>query len=168
MGLTFNDLVERLRIIQWRCQKRKPGRTARRPMSAACVEPAISTDAVAVAPFEDLPIPNSLGFENIEQTLAAFETDPVFDALAAYFYQASPRSLLSAMAQAHLYCAVRRLRPGTVVEIGTYYAGTSETIARALASNGAGRLHTVAPSEGARIRQNMAAWPDASSDYVVY
>jgi predicted O-methyltransferase YrrM len=162
------DLVERLRVIQSALSRDKPGSDGVTTDVAVGAEPAISTDVITVAPFEDLPIPNSLGLENIEQILTALEADPKFHALAAYFDRASTRSLLSATAQTHLYCAVRRLRPGTVVEIGTYHAGTSETIARALASNGAGRLHTLSPHHGARIRQHMAAWPGDLSDRVVY
>jgi predicted O-methyltransferase YrrM len=162
------DLVERLRMIQSALSKNKPGWDGGRTVVAGCTEPAASTDVVAAAPLERLAIPNSLDFDNIEQMLAAVAADPVFHAVAAYFDKASPRSLLSATAQAHLYCAIRRLRPGTVVEIGTYHAGTSETIARALASNSAGKLHTVSPHHGKEIRQNMAAWPGGLPDYVIF
>src|ERR1700757_36641 len=69
---------------------------------------------------------------------------PEFAATPRWFAQEpSGRSLLSPEAQALLFTLTRNLKPAHVFEIGTYLAGTSEAICRALAANAAGLLHKI-------------------------
>jgi predicted O-methyltransferase YrrM len=77
-----------------------------------------------------------------------------------YFYQYPPQSLMDADERALLYCLVRALKPETVVEIGTYFAGTTEVLARAAWENGAGCVYSVDPYGAGRVSQVMTAWPE--------
>jgi hypothetical protein len=78
------------------------------------------------------------------------------------FFAESPsasRSLLSGTAQALLYSIIRNLRPEHVVEIGTYKAGTTEGLARAVVANGSGTVHTLSPFDAERVAAISARWP---------
>jgi predicted O-methyltransferase YrrM len=77
-----------------------------------------------------------------------------------YFYQYPPRSLMEPNERALLYCLVRALKPENVVEIGTYFAGTTEVLARAVWENGAGCIYSVDPYGTGRVSQTTAAWPE--------
>ena len=72
---------------------------------------------------------------------------------------ASQRALISAAAAALIYTLVRNAKPQHVVEIGTYYGGTSELICQALYENGSGTLHTVSPFEAERVAPIFDSWP---------
>ncbi len=86
---------------------------------------------------------------------------PKFSETEAVLYKtaASRRALISAAATALIYTLVRNAKPQHVVEIGTYYGGTSEVICRALHENGSGVLHTVAPFEAERVIPIFDSWP---------
>ncbi len=71
----------------------------------------------------------------------------------------SPRSLVSSQSQALLYSLIRNLRPDHVFEIGTYKAGTTEAICRALYANGKGIAHAVDPFRGEYIAAVLKLWP---------
>jgi hypothetical protein len=73
--------------------------------------------------------------------------------------EAAQRGLISAVASALIYTLVRNARPQHVVEIGTYYGGTSELICQALHENGSGTLHTVAPFEAESVIPIFESWP---------
>ncbi|MFI5022500.1 MAG: class I SAM-dependent methyltransferase [Alphaproteobacteria bacterium] len=61
--------------------------------------------------------------------------------------------------QAVLYQLVRGLRPKTVLEIGTLFAGTTHVIARALWANGQGRVIAIDPFGGERVPPIIARMP---------
>jgi predicted O-methyltransferase YrrM len=86
---------------------------------------------------------------------------PKFSDTEAVIYKtaASQRALISAAAAALIYTLVRNAKPRHVVEIGTYYGGTSEVICQALRENGSGILHTVAPFEAERVIPIFDSWP---------
>ena len=75
------------------------------------------------------PIPAIMSAPEFYQTVEFFQQNP-----------ASARSLLGPTAQALIFSLVRNGRPEHVVEIGTYKAGTTEGISRALDANGVGLL----------------------------
>jgi len=93
----------------------------------------------------------------IAQIMAA----PEIEAAKAYFYDnpVAARSLISSQSQALLYSLVRNLRPDHVYEIGTYKAGTTEAICRALYANGKGIAHAVDPFRGEYIAAVLKLWP---------
>src|SRR4029077_3793128 len=78
---------------------------------------------------------------------------------ALYKTPASQRALISAASSALIYTLVRNAKPQHVVEIGTYYGGTSEVICRALHENGSGILHTVSPFEAESVYPIFESWP---------
>jgi hypothetical protein len=67
--------------------------------------------------------------------------------------------LLSWTAQAFLFAMVRNLKPEHVFEIGTYNAGTTEVLARALHANGRGTVHTVDPFGMPHVPAILFKWP---------
>jgi predicted O-methyltransferase YrrM len=85
---------------------------------------------------------------------------PEFAATTRWFAQETAgRSLLSPEAQALLFTLARNLKPAHVFEIGTFLAGTSEAICRALQANGTGLLHTTDPFSLAAVPAILLKWP---------
>jgi predicted O-methyltransferase YrrM len=77
-------------------------------------------------------------------------------------------SLISAVSHVCLYTLVRNLSPEHVIEIGTYMAGTAETICRALQSNGRGVLHTTDPFGAERVPAVVNQWPSELRQYIKF
>lgn len=78
------------------------------------------------------------------------------------FFADSPaikNALVSPDSQALLYSLIRLLRPATAIEIGTYKASTTEAMARAIADNRFGTLHTVDPYGAATVPKIIGKWP---------
>jgi predicted O-methyltransferase YrrM len=113
-----------------------------------------------IKPVSDVAFPKvdlAASQDPVAQIIAA----PEIEATKAYFYKnpAAPRSLISSQSQALLYSLVRNLRPDHVYEIGTYKAGTTEAICRALYANGKGIAHAVDPFRGEYIAAVLKLWP---------
>jgi predicted O-methyltransferase YrrM len=113
-----------------------------------------------IKPVSDVAFPKvdlAASQDPVAQIIAA----PEIEATKAYFYKnpAAPRSLISSQSQALLYSLVRNLRPDHVYEIGTYKAGTTEAICRALYANGKGVAHAVDPFRGEYIAAVLKLWP---------
>ncbi len=84
-------------------------------------------------------------------------------------FMAYPRqSLLRGMGRELLYHIVRTMRPQNIIEVGTYFAGTSELLARALWENGEGVLHTTDPFGASRCPGIIASWPSDLQNHVRY
>ena len=100
--------------------------------------------------------------------IAALMTTPEFGRASAYFADnpVTKRSLISPQAQALLYCIVRLLKPDNVFEIGTYRAGTTEAICRALVANGRGIAHAVDPFCAEHIKAVFRGWPSEMLGHV--
>jgi predicted O-methyltransferase YrrM len=113
-----------------------------------------------IKPVSDVAFPKvdlATSRDPVAQIIAA----PEIEATKTYFYDnpAGPRSLISSQSQALLYSLVRNLRPDHVYEIGTYKAGTTEAICRALYANGKGIAHAVDPFRGEYIAAVLKLWP---------
>ena len=67
--------------------------------------------------------------------------------------------MASAQSRAFLYQTVKAMQARFVIEIGTYYAGTTEVLARAMHANGAGHVMTIDPYGGQRVPAILEAWP---------
>jgi len=78
---------------------------------------------------------------------------------AKWFETDLDRPMTSACSRALLYCLTRNLRPRNAFEIGTYRAGSSEAICRALERNGTGVLHTTDPFGRLRVPPILMRWP---------
>jgi hypothetical protein len=104
-------------------------------------------------PIIDAPRPDDLP--------SAIARDPRFHDAVRWFAQdpTHGRSLLSPDALALLFALVRNLKPEHVFEIGTFQAGATEAIARALHANAAGTVHTVDPFGTPQVPAILFKWP---------
>jgi predicted O-methyltransferase YrrM len=94
--------------------------------------------------------------------IADFVRCQEFDEAKRYFADYPATSLLynGGVARTFVYLLIRSLRVKSVLEIGTYLAGTTEVIARALWANGGGHVDTVDPSGYPHITAALAEWPE--------
>jgi predicted O-methyltransferase YrrM len=113
-----------------------------------------------IKPVSDVSFP-AVDPASCADPVAEIMAAPAFAAAIDFFNDnpAAARSLISAQAQALLYCLIRNLRPQHVFEIGTYKAGTTEAICRALQLNGKGIAHAVDPFQGEYIAGVLKFWP---------
>ncbi len=110
-------------------------------------------------PLED-PCPEDLtGYANPIGRLVDLPDSPGYPKAVEFFTGYPERSLASAQSRAFLYQTVKAMQAGFVVEIGTYYAGTTEVLARAMNANGAGHVMTIDPYGGQRVPAILEAWP---------
>jgi len=101
------------------------------------------------APEPDMDIPA------IPESPEARQTEARFAAMES-------KSMLSARSLAFLHHLVLAMRPDLVLEIGTYFAGTSRILADALAESGNGSLITLDPDDGreAIVEKALEDWPE--------
>jgi len=88
-----------------------------------------------------------------------WQGEPLFQRLVDFFGSYPVHSLLSSASRALLYNLVLAQRPQAVLEIGTYLAGTTEVLARALWEVGAGHLDTIDPFGAETVPPVIAGWP---------
>ena len=93
------------------------------------------------------------------ETMAVWRRSSAYSKLLTYFETYPPRSLMGPHSRAILYSLIRMLRPKVVAEIGTLFAGTTETLARALWENGEGVIHTTDPFGADRCPAIISGWP---------
>ncbi len=115
---------------------------------------------ISILPVTDIPFPR-VDFDAIVNPLPAIMAAPEFDETTKFFMSspAASRSLLPGTAQALLYSVIRNIRPQHVVEIGTYWGGTTEALSRALHANGQGTVHTVSPFDAPHFVPSLKQWP---------
>ena len=115
---------------------------------------------LAVRPISDIAWP-SFDLAKTDDPVKEILTSREFETATQFFKDnpAAERSLVSGQAQALLYSVIRNLRPDHVFEIGSYKAGTTEALCRALHANGHGLLHTVDPFRGDYVAATIAHWP---------
>lgn len=125
------------------------------------------TDSLSMKPISNIAAPVVdvvTSADPVNEVLSSHE----FAAACDYFADnpAAARSLISANAQALLYCLIRNLRPHHVFEIGSYKGGTAEAIARALHANGFGSVHAVDAFMGEYLALALKLWPHALARHV--
>jgi predicted O-methyltransferase YrrM len=115
---------------------------------------------LAIKPISDIAFPK-IDLATSENPIAEIMNAPEIGATKAYFYDnpVAERSLISSQSQALLYSLIRNLHPEHVFEIGTYKAGTTEAICRALLANNKGIAHAVDPFQGEYIAAVLKFWP---------
>jgi len=130
-------------------------------ISAASVDPISKT-----APDEDIrPLVPLAGSEIAgggtiaAETMAAWRRTPAYAELLTYFESYPPRSLMGPHSRAILFSLIRMLRPKVVAEVGTLFAGTTETLAHAPWENGEGVIHTTDPFGADRCPPIIGSWP---------
>ena len=140
------------------------GATAADAMRRKAKELEIRLDGLhkglAVKPISDIAFPK-IDLATSKNPIAEILGAPEIDETKTYFYDnpAAERSLISSQSQALLYSLIRNLRPEYVFEIGTYKAGTTEAICRALLANNKGTAHAVDPFQGEYIAAVLKFWP---------
>jgi predicted O-methyltransferase YrrM len=99
---------------------------------------------------------------NIATDFASIGDNPHYRAALAALANFPERSLLTASARAYLYFLVRAMDCRNVLEVGTYLAGTTELLARAITENGPGRIVTLDPATASdQVIKAIASWPTA-------
>src|SRR5262249_6718404 len=113
-----------------------------------------------VAPITDIAWP-SIDLAKCADPVLAVLSSPEFESATRFFANnpASQRSLVSPQAQALLYSILRNQRSDRVFEIGSYKAGTTEALCRALHANGHGIVHTVDPFRADYVTATLKHWP---------
>jgi predicted O-methyltransferase YrrM len=136
---------------------------------APAESPHADDGSLAVVPIEDIACP-TIDLHRGGDPVRAILQAPEFAETKRFFAEgpSSMRSLLSDTAQALLYAVIRNLRPEHVVEIGTYKAGTSEGLARAVHANGLGIVHTVSPFDADHFAAISVRWPPELQHAVRY
>ena len=107
-------------------------------------------------PLTKLQTPTYTGGDPVKNVVAA----PEFQIAQEYFTDYPPTSLLynGGVARAFIYLLIRSMSLKSLLEIGTFQAGTTEVIARALWANGIGHVDTVDPSGYPQITAALAEW----------
>lgn len=113
-----------------------------------------------VRPLEHIPYA-VVDADRTADPIASIVAAPEFAQTVRWFAQepASNRSQLSPVSQAILFTLVRNFKPAHAFEIGTFQAGTSEAICRAMQANGSGVLHTTDPFARAAVPAILLKWP---------
>src|SRR5262245_46691586 len=122
---------------------------------------------LAVHPITDIAWP-SFDLTRVDDPVKEVLSSSEFEKATRFFSEnpAAQRSLVSGQAQALLYSIIRNLRPDHVFEIGSYKAGTTEALCRALQANGHGLLHTVDPFRADYVAATIAHLPAQLVPYV--
>ncbi len=102
------------------------------------------------------------------ESLLAWRTSEGFERTRTILTQYPKEALLGLESRLLLYHLIRSTKPMTVVEIGTYFAGTAELMTRALWENGKGGLTTVDPFGGQRCQAIIDTWPEPLRKHVQF
>jgi predicted O-methyltransferase YrrM len=129
-------------------------------ISTASLDPiSKATPDEGVRPLVPLVGSEIAGVAVTAEAMAAWRRTSAYSELLAYFDIYPSRSLMGPHARAILFSLIRMLRPKVIAEVGTLFAGTTETFARALWENGAGVVHTTDPFGGDRCPAIIGTWP---------
>jgi len=123
-------------------------------------EPVRPLAPIAPYPADSQEITNA----SMEEWLASKQ----FERVHSYFQSYPTNSLLFGYGREILYHLVRSTRAQHVVEIGTYFTGTSEVLARALWENGSGTLHTCDPYGGGYCPPLFHRLPEALLKHISF
>lgn len=121
----------------------------------------------AVRPLEALCQPGER-FEISRAGLQAWRASPAFGRVFSFYRNYPEGSLQSDEARALLHHLIVMQRPERVLEIGTWHAGTTETMARALWETGHGLIDTVDPFGGERCPPIIASFPPELREIVTF
>lgn len=105
-----------------------------------------------------------LSFESITE----WHQSPTFKTVREYFHHYPQKSLMDGIGRELMYHMLRTIKPKVAIEVGTYHAGTSEVIVRAMAENERGMLHTTDPFGQERCPYIIESWPEALRRHITY
>ena len=127
-------------------------------------------DLNAVAPVADYESPPELrrtNFDTFDDWIEANLLHPSFQDLEERLGGRPPESTISARERALLYVLMRQLKAKNTLEIGTYFAGTTQLMAVA-AYQDDGKVYTIDPYGADRAPALIAGWPRELADRVVF
>lgn len=107
-------------------------------------------------------------FEISQAGLLAWRDSPAFKRVFSSYRKYPEGSLQSDEARALLHHLVVMHRPERVLEIGTWQAGTTETLARALWETKQGHIDTIDPYGGERCPPIIASFPPELRELVTF
>ena len=100
--------------------------------------------------------------------MLAWRDSPVFKRVVSFCGKYPEDSLQSDEVRALLHHLVVMRRPERVLEIGTWHAGTTETMARALWETNQGRVDTIDPFSGEGCPTIIASFPPEVREIVTF
>jgi predicted O-methyltransferase YrrM len=98
--------------------------------------------------------------DGIFETLSNIKSQEYFKLAYDYFHDYPPHALYGHEARALLYSIILLTKPKKILEIGTFHAGTSEIICRALHTCGGGKLVTLDPYKKEYVESAISTWPE--------
>jgi predicted O-methyltransferase YrrM len=107
-------------------------------------------------------------FDISTESIDAWRASNSFGRASEFFRGYPANSLLSDSSRVLLYHLIIALRPNAVLEIGTYLAGTSEVLARALWEAGCGTLDTIDPYGGKAFADVVRDWSEELRQRVTF
>jgi predicted O-methyltransferase YrrM len=107
-------------------------------------------------------------FEVSAAGLLAWRTSQSFERVFSFYRNYPEGSLQSDEARALLHHLIVMGRPKHVLEIGTWHAGTTETMARALWETKQGKIETIDPFGGERCPPIIASFPPELREIVSF
>ncbi len=129
----------------------------------------MDTRVVTMKPLDDVVGVDLRQYAATADQLLDLPDTPGFARAEAFFADYPERSLAVPRSRAFMHCLVRAVRPNLFVEIGTYYAGTTEVAARAmLANDNGGQLLTIDPYGNHRVPGILETWPAPLREVVSY
>lgn len=102
------------------------------------------------------------------EQLRKIPSAPSYAPATEHFRDIGNGSLSGAGCLSFLHHMIRLAKPKLGLEIGTFKAGTSEVLARAMQANGFGILLTIDPFGGERVPPIIESWPTDLREYVSY
>jgi hypothetical protein len=165
--MTLTEIADR-RLMQENPEDSIAGRKSRNES-----EKSPNTLTQSVISLQVLPLFRVMDYEGgpdnlTHESIIAWRGSDRFEKAYSAFHAYPPHSLLRRVGRVMLYHIVRSMRPQNIIEVGTYFAGTSEVLTRALWENGDGVLHTTDPFGADRCPGIIARWPSDLRNHVRY
>ncbi|MBV8186972.1 MAG: class I SAM-dependent methyltransferase [Alphaproteobacteria bacterium] len=107
-------------------------------------------------------------FEISAAGFSAWRESECFRRVFAAYRDYPPQSLQSDEARALLHHLIAMRLPDDVLEVGTYMAGTTEVLARALWETGKGHLETIDPFGAERCPKVIATLPEELQEFITF
>jgi len=105
---------------------------------------------------------------NLKSLLGLLRDYTPFKRTCTVLEEYSAEALVPSASRALLFFLTRHFKPHYALEIGTYRAGSTEIIARALRMNGRGTLLTIDPFGKERVPAILNTWPKNVSQHVEF
>ena len=100
--------------------------------------------------------------------LREIAADPSFQKAIPRFENFPTGALTSPTGRAYMHQMIRTLRPDLALEIGTFKAGTTEVMVRAMLENKHGKLITIDPFGGESVPPILKGWPKELHSYIAF